>query len=459
MQNKSYNSRTFYSLMLSLAVPIALQQLISISLNTIDTLMIGSLGEAAIAAVGICNRVFFFFVLITFGIYSGMSIFTAQYWGNNDSINVKKMMGMQMFLGVCVSLVFILIISCFPGQIMSWFIKDSAVIALGKSYFRIVVLSYIFMACSFSVSFAFRSLGIVKVPLFINVLSVLINAFLNWVLIFGHLSIEPMGVSGAALATLIARIAEFFMYYWYLFKYNNKPVAFKIGDLFLWNFKMMKDKLKIAFPVVINETLWSLGMTVIYIAYGKLGADSVAAVQISYSVNGIFEALFFGLGNACAVMLGNEIGRGNYELAKKYSNKFIFIMVLMGAILGLCLIMLRNPIISIFNIEAQTIKLLNYNLIVLGLAMPFSMCSYLFAIGILRSGGDTKFCMYLEMASIWLYVVPVAFIASLAFNLPTYLIIALINIEHLIKLALLIPRYKSGKWINNLVKEDRLTNQ
>lgn len=454
MQNKSYHSKTFYSLMLSLAVPIALQQLISISLNTVDTIMIGPLGEAAIAAVGICNRFFFFFVLITFGIYSGMSIFTAQYWGNNDFLNVKKMMGMQLFLGVCVSLVFIFIISCFPAQIMSWFIKDSVVIALGKSYFRIVVLSYIFMACSFSVSFAFRSLGIVKVPLFINILSVLINALLNWVFIFGHFGFEPMGVAGAALATLIARISEFLMYYWYLLKYNNKPVAFKVSDLFLWDFKMMKEKLKIAFPVVINETLWSLGMTVIYIAYGKLGADSVAAVQISYSINGIFEALFFGVGNACSVMLGNEIGRSNYGLAKKYSKNFILIMILMGAILGFFLIMLRSPIISIFNIEAQTIKLLNYNLIVLGLAMPFSMCSYLFAIGILRSGGDTKFCMYLEMASIWLYVVPVAFVASLAFSLPTYFIIALINIEHILKLALLIPRYKSGKWINNLVRDD-----
>ncbi|NMC57686.1 MAG: MATE family efflux transporter, partial [Eubacteriaceae bacterium] len=244
MQNKSYHSKTFYSLMLSLAVPIALQQLISISLNTVDTIMIGALGEAAIAAVGICNRVFFFFVLITFGIYSGMSIFTAQYWGNNDFLNVKKMMGMQLFLGVCVSLVFIFIISCFPAQIMSWFIKDSVVIALGKSYFRIVVLSYIFMACSFSVSFAFRSLGIVKVPLFINILSVLINAFLNWVFIYGHFGFGPMGVAGAALATLIARISEFLMYYWYLLKYNNKPVAFKVSDLFLWDFKMMKEKLK-----------------------------------------------------------------------------------------------------------------------------------------------------------------------------------------------------------------------
>ena len=132
MHNKlPYNKKIFYSLMLSLAVPIAMQQLISFSLNTIDTIMIGSLGEAAIAAVGICNRVFFFFVLIIFGIYSGMSIFTAQYWGNSDYINVKKMLGMKIFWGVCVSLVFILIVSFFSEHIMSWFIKDLTVIDLG----------------------------------------------------------------------------------------------------------------------------------------------------------------------------------------------------------------------------------------------------------------------------------------------------------------------------------------
>jgi len=452
MPNK-FNNKVFYSLMLSLAVPIALQQLVAISLNTIDTLMISTCGENAIAAVGICNRVFFFFVMIIFGIYSGMSIYTSQYWGCRDDVNVKKMLGMQLFLGICISVIFMFVICLVPGQIMSWFIDEKEVIELGKSYLRIVIFSYFFMATSFSVSFTLRSIGIVRIPLLVNIISVLINAFLNWVLIFGHFGFVPMGVQGAAAGTLIARICEFIIFFWYLFKFKNKPILFKINELFLWNFRMIKEKMRVALPVVINETVWSLGMTVIYVAYGSLGADSVAAVQIGYSINGIFEALFFGVGNACSVMIGNEIGRENYYLAKKYSKKFIYIMACMGIAMGAGLFLLKQPIIGLFNVKMQTVYQLNNTLIVLSAAMPFSMCSYLFVIGFLRSGGDTKFCMFLELLSIWGYVVPVAFISARYFSLPIYFIIALINLEHILKLAILIPRYKSGKWINNLVKE------
>jgi putative MATE family efflux protein len=439
--------------MLSLAIPIALQHLIAISLNTIDTIMIGSLGEEAIAAVGICNRIYFFFTLVTFGIYSGMSIFTAQYWGSNDTVNVKKMLGMQWFLGVCVAVFFILVISLYPNVIISWFIKDNNVIQLGQSYLRIAVFSYFFMASSFSISFTLRSLGIVCIPLAINILSVLLNTILNWIFIFGHLGSDAMGVRGAAFATLFARIAEFLFYGWYLFAYKKNPLQLKLSDLFLWNYSMLKEKFKIALPVLVNEIIWSLGMTVTYIAYGRLGANAVAAVQIAYSINGIFEALFFGIGNACAIMLGNEIGKERYELTEKYSKKFIFIIIIMGFVLGTILILTRKPIISLFDLHVQTRMMLTNILLIMACAMPLSMCDYLFVVGILRSGGDTKFCMILEIFSIWAYVVPVSFAAALWLKLPVYWIIALINIEHILKLFLLVPRYRSKKWIRNLVKQ------
>ncbi len=450
---QTYNKKIFYSLMLSLAIPIALQHLIAISLNTIDTIMIGSLGEEAIAAVGICNRIYFFFTLVTFGIYSGMSIFTAQYWGSNDTVNVKKMLGMQWFLGVCVAVFFILVISLYPNVIISWFIKDNNVIQLGQSYLRIAVFSYFFMASSFSISFTLRSLGIVCIPLAINILSVLLNTILNWIFIFGHLGSDAMGVRGAAFATLFARIAEFLFYGWYLFAYKKNPLQLKLSDLFLWNYSMLKEKFKIALPVLVNEIIWSLGMTVTYIAYGRLGANAVAAVQIAYSINGIFEALFFGIGNACAIMLGNEIGKERYELTEKYSKKFIFIIIIMGFVLGTILILTRKPIISLFDLHVQTRMMLTNILLIMACAMPLSMCDYLFVVGILRSGGDTKFCMILEIFSIWAYVVPVSFAAALWLKLPVYWIIALINIEHILKLFLLVPRYRSKKWIRNLVKQ------
>jgi len=294
-----YDKKTFYSVMLALAIPIALQNLISLSLNMIDTVMIGSYGETAVAAVGIGNRVYFFFAIIIFGIYSGMSVFTAQYWGNKDLKNVKNMLGMELVLGAGVVFVFLVAASTFPGKLISFFIKDTAVIELGSRYLRIVAYSYFFTA----VSFTMRSVGSVKIPLLINANCVLINTLLNYIWIFGHLGFEPMGVEGAARATLVARVVECICFLLYLTKRKNNILAFQAKDLFCWTKKMLRQKLKIALPVMMNEMIWSLGMTITYVAYGLLGASAVAAVQVSMTVLGVFEAAFFGIGNACAVML------------------------------------------------------------------------------------------------------------------------------------------------------------
>lgn len=454
MQTSSYyNKRTFYSVMLGLAIPIALQHLISISLNTIDTIMIGSFGETAVAAVGICNRIYFFFVMITFGIYSGMSVFTAQYWGNKDIKNVKNMLGMELSLGIGASVIFLIVISLFPQVLISWFIKDPAVIDLGSVYIRIVVFSYLFTAISFAISFTMRSIGNVKMPLVINASCVLINTLLNYIWIFGHLGFESMGVKGAAWATLVARIVECTWFVLYLTKGKNNVLQLKLKDLLHWTAAMLREKLRVALPVLINEIVWSLGITTTYVAYGLLGTGAVAAVQVGTTILGIFEAGFFGIGNACAVMLGNEIGRENYALTDKYAKKYISVMLIFGIVMGAMLILLRKPIIGLFDLEQATIQSLYYILFVLGAYIPLSMLSYLLFIGVLRAGGDTKFCMILEMISIWGYVVPVAFVAVLVLRLPVYWVMALINFEHVLKLVFLIPRYRTKKWIKNLIKD------
>ncbi len=439
--------------MLGLAVPIALQHLISISLNTIDTIMIGSFGESAVAAVGISNRIYFFFVMVTFGIYSGMSVFTAQYWGNKDIKNVKNMLGMELSLGIGASLVFLLVISMFPQTLISLFIKDPVVIELGQDYISIVVFSYLFTAISFAISFTMRSVGNVKMPLLINASCVLINTLLNYIWIFGHLGFDAMGVRGAAWATLVARMVECTCFVLYLTKKNNNILLFKVKDLFQWTFSMLRQKLKVALPVLVNEVVWSLGITMTHVAYGLLGTGAVAAVQVGTTVLGIFEAGFFGIGNACAVMLGNEIGRENYALTEKYAKKYISVMIIFGIIMGAMLILLRGPIIGLFDLGTATVESIYYILFVLGAYIPLSMLSYLLFIGVLRSGGDTRFCMVLEMITIWGYVVPIAFIAVLVLRLPVYGVMALINFEHVLKLIFLFPRYRSKKWIKNLVKD------
>lgn len=206
---------------------------------------------------------------------------------------------------------------------------------------------------------------------------------------------------------------------------------------------MLRQKLKVALPVMMNEMIWSLGMTITYVAYGLLGASAVAAVQVSMTVLGVFEAAFFGIGNACAVMLGNEMGRENYALTEKYAQKYIMVMLIFGIVMGSLLILLRKPVVGFFDLEVATIQSIYNILFVLGAYIPLSMLSYLLLIGILRAGGDTKFCMVLELITIWGYAVPVAFFAAAVLRLPIHWVMALTFAEHGIKLIFLISRYKT----------------
>lgn len=451
MKNYINNNKTFLKSMIVIALPVIIQNIISIGLNMIDILMVGKLGENAISAVGLANRIYFIFTTICFGTFSGASIFIAQYWGAGDTKNIKKVLGIDLVIGSTLSILFSIFIIIFPRQILRIFINDQSVIELGADYLIIVAFSYLFTSISFAYNFSSRAVHKLKIPTIINATALCINTFLNWVLITGNLGFHAYGVKGAAIATLIARVLEFIALLYFIYVDKEHPLAGNIRELTSWNFEMLKSILKTSFPVILSETAWSVGTSVYFIAYGFMGSYAIAVVQVSYNISDFFQALFFGIGNACAVMIGNEIGKKNYDIAYDYSKKFVTITLILSIIFSILLYIFKGYIINFFKFEPNTGYYLSKTLTVFSLYFTPKMFTYMFICGILRSGGDTKFCMIVDIITIWFIGVPLAFISVLILKLPIHLVIAVVFSEEIIKLFITLERYKSKKWINNLI--------
>lgn len=447
------NNKTFINTLFIIAIPVVIQNMISIGLNMIDTVMVSGLGENAISAVGLANRIYFIFTTICFGIYSGASIFIAQYWGAKDTTSIKKVFGIDLIIGSLLSLIFSLAVFFFRNQIMRIFIDDIYVIELGSKYLRIISFSYLLTAISFAFSFNCRAIHKLKMPTIINAVALLINTFLNWILIAGNLGFEALGVEGAAIATLIARVFEFIALIYFIYKDKTHPLAGTIKELTSWDLALLKKILKTSFPVILSETAWSVGTSVYFIAYGFMGSYAIAVVQIAFNISDFFQTLFFGIGNASAVMIGNEIGKNDIDNAINYSNKFVKITLVLSIVFAFLLVVSRNFIIQFFNLEPMTSEYLSKTLIVYSLYFTPKMFSYMFICGILRAGGDTKFCMFVDIITIWGIGVPLSFISVLVLKLPIHLVIALVFSEEIIKAITVTKRYKSQKWINNLIMD------
>ncbi|HZK33305.1 MAG TPA: MATE family efflux transporter [Tissierellaceae bacterium] len=445
-----WKDKIFLKSMLAIAIPIALQNLITSSLNMVDTLMISSLGQSSIAAVGLANQIFFFYILITFGINSGSSIFISQYWGKKDILNIRKVLGISISLSTFTGIIFTVAAFFFPELLMGLFIKEPMVIKLGSEYLKIVSLSYIITAIGFSYSIALRSTGRPKVPMKISAISFVTNTVFNYLLIFGKFGFPEMGVKGAALGTLIARIVELLFILFAVYR-SQGPLKASIKELFAWNKEFINRYLITVWPVIVNEGFWSLGQVLYSVAYARIGEEATAAVQLTITIQNIFFVLFRGLANACAVLVGNKIGEGDKGEAYDYAMNFIVISALLGLGMGLIMAITPDLTLKIFrNLNPDLHATTKSLLIIMGLTFFIRTTNSTVIVGVLRGGGDTKFSMFLEMGSVWGIGVPLAFIGALILKWPVEYVLLLVTSEELLKFLIGLPRVLSKKWIKEL---------
>lgn len=446
------NDHVFLSKAARIALPVAIQGMLNTIVNMVDTMMIGSLGATSIAAVGLANKVFFVMNLLVFGIVSGSGILAAQYWGNGDLKNIRKVLGLALILAEGAAVLFLIPAVIRPEMVMRIFTTGEETIRVGAVYLAVAAFSYPFIAFSNTYVAMLRAVNQVKAPVFISAGAILVNIVLNYTFIFGHFGAPAMGVAGAALATLIARFLESVSLLIVVYA-KRSPIACRVGEMIGYSKAFVAQFIRTASPVIANEFTWGLGVTIYSLAYGRMGDNAVAAITIATTIQDIMSVLFQGLSAATAVILGNELGAGKLPRAERYAKNFLILQFLITIVMALLCVAVRWKIIGFYRISEEVALDVSRCLIVFALFMPFKMFNYVNIVGVLRSGGDTRVCLFLDCSGVWLIGIPMAFLGGLFFHFPIYIVYAMVTLEEVYKTVLSYIRYRQKKWLKNLAAE------
>jgi putative MATE family efflux protein len=446
-----FRDREYYGSLVRIALPIAFQNFISSALNAVGVLLIGQLGDTALAAVGLANQIFFLLNLMLFGITSGAAIFTAQLWGKGDRDAIRKVTGLCLGLSLAAGLLFSVVALVIPGPALSLYTSDPAVIAQGAEYLVIIGLSYLATSVSFALAGQIRATGNVRTPMLVSVVALGLGTLMNYLLIFGELGFPALGVRGAALGTCLARLLECaaMLAVTYL---GRLPVAFRPSDLRGLTWPFARRLLDTVLPVTANETIWSLGYSIYNVVYAHISTEAIAAINITSTVEGMANFAFIAFANASAIMIGNKIGAGEEHKAFQYARRSLALCAGLGAVVGALLILFSELIVSGYKISEATAFDLRAILIVLGCAFWMRVSNMTLIVGVLRSGGDTRFSFILDVGTVWLVGIPMALLGAFALHLPVYWVFAMVMADEITKVAGGTYRLLSRKWINNLAR-------
>ncbi len=447
---KLFFDKDFLSKLFVLAVPIILQNFINSFVNILDTVMIGRLGSIEIAAVGLGNQLFFLLNLLLYGVASGGMVFTAQFWGKKDLPGLRKAFTISMIFSIFFSTIFTVLCIVIPEEILSLYSNDIAVIKLGAKYLRLSALCFIPFSISFIFMFTLRSIEQVKLTVAITFISFSLNLVLNAVLIFGLLGFPKLGVQGAAIATVITRLIELFLFI-ITTKLNKYPILGNIKEHFAFDAKFFKMFLIIVAPVILNESIWSLGMTFHHKIFAGINTFSYAAFSISNTVAQLIWVIFVGLGNAISVLIGKRIGEGNYDEAKNYAYKIAVFSPFLAIFIGGMLIPISFVLPFIFNVEPEVIRIAKQILLILAICYPVKVFNMNMVIGVIRAGGDTRFGVIYDACIMWITSIPLALSLSHYAGISVWVVYLCLFADEPIKLCLGIWRLKSGKWLRSVV--------
>lgn len=444
--------KQFYKRLLVLTLPIVIQNLITTSLNMLDTLMIGSLGEVQLAAVGVANQFYFLYSLLVMGIGAGCSILIAQLWGKKDEAKIHSVLKLGLIAATLFAIVFMVIGYFGAESIISLFNKDQDVMRLGSEYLRISIFSYVVSAISFVFAGALRSIGNSALPMWGSLVGLLVNAVLNAVLIFGLANMPALGVSGAAVATLIARIVECFIILT-IVALKVKPLRLTMKDFKHFDLPMAKLLYVTALPVVLNEACWGLANITYTMIYGQIGVNAIATTQITSTIMNLFTIVIFGMAHASVVIIGNEIGANRETQGISYAKKIIRLSMIVGLTMAMILALLAPVIVKMYNVSELVRQDAMKILWIYAIFMLPRVYNGVLIVGILRGGGDAKYGSIAQGLSMWLVGIPLTFIAAYVMKWSISSVIFFGALEEILRYFILRHRFKSNQWINNMVKD------
>ena len=422
MLRRLFGGRRYWEMVMNLAVPIAIQNLLTSSFVLVDTLMVGQLGDVSLASVGMAGQWSWLMNLMLFGFSSAASVFFSQYYGDGNPVGIKKTYGLVMTF-VSIGVVFFTVLGfLMPRTIISIFNRDANVLDIGMRYLRIAVFSYPAIAFNQIVSVLLRSTGRARLPMYVSVLTTILNALLDYGLIFGHFGMPALGIEGAAIATVISAWIGPIILVVILAYQKDDIVCAPVKEVLCFTKADVRPFFSRALPVVVNEILWGLGTFTLNVIYSNLGYEYYAAMTILKTFDNIIFAFFIGLNNSCCIMVGQEIGGGQIRMGIKDAKRFILLIPLLTAVASVLVVVFRGGLIGIFN-AAGTITELTLNTayaIMAVYAVEFPVRNFIFVIitGVFRSGGDTKTGMRYDLICLWGFGVTATFIAAFVLKLP-----------------------------------------
>lgn len=442
----------FYRNVIALVIPMALQNLINVGVSAADVIMLGGVGETALSGASLAGQVQYIMTLFLFGLTSGATVLTAQYWGKGDRDSIEKILGMAVKAAVFVTALFTVAALAVPEVLMSIFTSDPAVTAEGIRYLRIVAFSYMLMGITQAYLYIMRSVERVIVATVVYLLSLLCNIVLNSIFIFGLMGCPAMGVRGAALGTLCARILEVILVAGYA-RLFNRDIKLRMKYVIHTDRILFRDFMRYALPVVINEVMWGLGTAANTAILGHMGSPAVAANSVAQVARQLATVVSFGLSSAAAIYLGKTIGEKKQEYAREYSKRFILLSIIMGALGGAVILAVSPVAASALSLSVTAKEYLRFMFFVMSYFVVGQAFNTTMVVGIFRSGGDTRFGLILDVTTMWCCSILLGFIAAFVLKLSVPAVYVILMSDEIIKIPITTWRYRKYRWLRDVTRD------
>ncbi|KUE80274.1 MATE family efflux transporter [Aeromonas schubertii] len=450
---KQTTDRDFMRRLWRLALPVSLQSMMFSLLGLIDIMMVSQLGTTEVAAVGLGNRIFFFNLLVIAGLCGGVSVLAAQYFGRGDLAGVRRSLALALLGAMLVTLPFALLYLTHPEWIIRHATNDPRLIPLAVQYLLITGGSVLCTAIVVPLESALRAVGQAAAPTRIGLVAILANVLLNYALIFGHWGFEAMGVAGSAWGTTLSRCLQTVLLLVYLWRARRDLLPTRAD----WHRALTRVETRrfalIALPLLLHDGLWAFGMMLYGFLYAHLGVDELAIMTTLGALEGILISLFFGLAVACATLLGHQLGAQEYQRAWQHSQLFLLLAPFGALLVGAVVWLLQAPLLgAIGNLHSDPGSLASQVLAIVCIGMLVKVFNMVGIVGVLRSGGDVNYTIFIDIVSMWCIGLPLAALTVwLGWPLPA--VVALVLLEEIAKCLLVLRRIGRRRWLRNLILE------
>lgn len=452
--------KAFYKRVAGIAIPVALQGLITTGVNMMDTIMVGSVSETHLSAVSLANQFISIFHIFCMGIGMGASVLVARYYGMGDNSSLKKTVSIMIRLCLGLSLLFSVATALVPRLIMLIYTTDSSIIGYGIDYLKYSVITYAFLGLSVTCTIVLRNVGKVKVPLYTSIAAFFVNVGANYVFIFGidALGIPAMDAAGAAIGTLIARVFEFAVICGYMF-FVDKNMGFRIKDIFTPVGVLWKEYIRISIPVLISDGILALGNNSVAMVIGRLGDNFVAANAVTAVTQQLSSVMIQGFSQAGAIVTGHTLGEGDREKAHRQGYAFLGLGMVFGLVAAGIVMLISEPMIRAYDLTEETRQITRQLMLAISIIIFFQATNSIMTKGVLRGGGDTKMLMLADNIFLWVASVPLGALAGLVFGFPAFWIYFFLKIDQVLKAVWCVIRLRSGKWIKKVRSEKELESK